>query len=330
MALYTSWWLPPSRASGAVRRCRRPSGGAAPGSGCRGPRASTVHACAGPQGRRPPHHHVHVATHSRPRQPPTPLFSRAHATPPEQPSCVPFFPPAHKPAILAALDPVPPPRSSQAGPVRFMAAQSNWSSVLQDPRANWTALVPSEQGFREHGGVFLRGGCAAGRGGGSGGEEAGICQLWMSRGLWCWMVSRGAAGGHGLAAGLPMSASMLGVQGRIQELVGVAGMRHRGWWQRSTGLLALGPADRSPCPRLHPHPQCGHPPVQPRRLPALPPGRTRERPLALRWAHKSAPLLPARVAPWFGLCMRLGTSGLLLCQVCFPLLCWPPLAAAPA
>lgn len=44
------------------------------------------------------------------------------------------------------------PRRSQAGEVRFMAPQTNWSSVLLDPRSNYTLFVPSEAGFRAHGG----------------------------------------------------------------------------------------------------------------------------------------------------------------------------------
>ncbi|PRW59569.1 Surface containing fasciclin-like repeats [Chlorella sorokiniana] len=37
---------------------------------------------------------------------------------------------------------------SQAGAVRFMAPQTNWSTVLLDPRSNFTVFVPSEAGFR--------------------------------------------------------------------------------------------------------------------------------------------------------------------------------------
>ena len=36
--------------------------------------------------------------------------------------------------------------------MRFMAAQTNWSSVLLDPRSNFTVFVPSEAGFRANAG----------------------------------------------------------------------------------------------------------------------------------------------------------------------------------
>lgn len=47
-----------------------------------------------------------------------------------------------------------------------MAPQTNWSSVLLDPRSNYTLFVPSEAGFRAHGGEgvslsSVEGKCAA-------------------------------------------------------------------------------------------------------------------------------------------------------------------------
>ena len=58
-----------------------------------------------------------------------------------------------EPGLPTGALPLPPTRlhpmrRSQAGAVRFMAPQTNWSSVLLDPRSNFTVFVPSEAGFQ--------------------------------------------------------------------------------------------------------------------------------------------------------------------------------------
>ena len=41
-----------------------------------------------------------------------------------------------------------------------MAPQTNWSTVLLDPRSNFTVFVPSEAGFRANAGEGQHGGWA--------------------------------------------------------------------------------------------------------------------------------------------------------------------------